>query len=171
MVAAWNPPQGPTINCGVIQIKHIYVSEAHNFFGHHGQPPGKAPMVEVPEVNLVKNKGIAGDRFFDFKDNYKGQVTFFEYETFLDLRERFGIFDRGPESFRRNIITVGVDLNSLIGNEFEIQDIRFFGTEECRPCYWMETAFCEGAEESLRGKGGLRARILSSGKLGVTKSR
>lgn len=146
-------------------IRYIYISEQHNYFGHHNQPAGTSEIVEVPEANLVEGKGIEGDRFFDYKENYKGQVTFFEYETFRDLQDRFGVFDRGPEAFRRNLITEGVDLNTLIGQEFEVQGIRFEGVEEARPCYWMEQAFCEGAEESLRGKGGLRARVLSSGVL------
>lgn len=124
-------------------------------------------MVSLPAAELEAGKGIAGDRFFDYKDDYKGQVTFFEYETFLDLRERFAVFDRGPEAFRRNIITAGVDLNTLIGQEFEVQGIRFQGIEEAKPCEWMNRAFCEGAEEALRGKGGLRARVLSSGLLRV----
>ena len=144
-------------------IRHIYISEQHNYFGHHNQPPGTAAIVEVPKANLVQDKGIEGDRFFDYKENYKGQVTFFEYETFASLRERFGVFDRGPEAFRRNIVTEGIDLNTLIGQEFEVQGIRFEGVEEAKPCYWMEQAFCEGAEKSMQGKGGLRARVLSSG--------
>jgi MOSC domain-containing protein YiiM len=124
-------------------------------------------MVEVAEASLKEGRGIEGDRFFDYKEGYKGQVTFFEYETFLDLRERFGVFDRGVEVFRRNIIVEGIDLNSLIGKKFEAQGIQFQGIEEAKPCYWMEQAFCPGAEEALKGKGGLRAQILSSGTLKV----
>jgi MOSC domain-containing protein YiiM len=67
--------------------------------------------------------------------------------------------------FRRNIVTCGLDLNSLIGQEFEIQGVRFAGVEESKPCYWMNQAFAEGAEEAMKGNGGLRARILTSGVL------
>jgi MOSC domain-containing protein YiiM len=57
-----------------------------------------------------------------------------------------------------------VDLNALIGREFEVQGVRFAGVEECRPCYWMNEAFGHPqAEDWLKGRGGLRARILSSG--------
>jgi len=149
----------------VLKILHIFISKEHNYFGHHNLPPGTSGIVEVSEANLVEGKGIEGDRFFDYKEGYKGQVTFFEYEAFLDLRERFGVFDRGPEAFRRNIIVKGVDLNSLIGEEFEVQGVRFRGMEEAKPCHWMETAFCKGAEKSLVGRGGLRAQVLSSGVL------
>jgi MOSC domain-containing protein YiiM len=54
-------------------------------------------------------------------------------------------------------------LSSLIGKQFELQGVRFEGTEECRPCYWMEQALGPGAEIWLKGRGGLRARILTSG--------
>ncbi|MDF1751689.1 MAG: molybdenum cofactor biosysynthesis protein [Verrucomicrobiales bacterium] len=150
-----------------MKVRHIFISEDHNYFGHHNQPPGTSEVKEVDAATLVEGKGIEGDRFFDYKENYKGQATFFEIETFHELRERFGVFDRGVEAFRRNIIVEGVDLNSLIGKEFEVQGIRFEGVEEARPCYWMEQAFCEGAEKALAGKGGLRVRILSSGVLKV----
>lgn len=148
-----------------MKIKHIYISGGHNYFGHHNKPPGKSEVQEVNEASIVEAKGIEGDRFFDYKDGYKGQVTFFEYETFLNLREEFGVFDRGPDVFRRNVVVEGVDLNALIGEYFEVQGIKFFGVEEAKPCYWMEQAFCKGAEEAMKGKGGLRVRVLSSGTL------
>ena len=68
---------------------------------------------------------------------------------------------------RRNLIVSGVDLNELIGREFSLQGVRFSGTSECKPCYWMNTAFAPGAEKFLAGRGGLRARILSDGWLSV----
>jgi MOSC domain-containing protein YiiM len=54
-------------------------------------------------------------------------------------------------------------LNALIGKEFEVQGVRFLGTEEAKPCYWMDTAFGEGAQEALKGRGGLRVKVLSDG--------
>ena len=50
----------------------------------------------------------------------------------------------------------------------EVQGIRFFGTQESAPCYWMNQAFAEGAEEALKGHGGLRAKVLSDGVLRVS---
>ena len=73
--------------------------------------------------------------------------------------------DKLPGVTRRNVISVGVDLNSLIGEEFEVQGVRFAGVCECSPCYWMDLAIAPGAEMLLKGRGGLRARILSDGVL------
>jgi MOSC domain-containing protein YiiM len=58
-------------------------------------------------------------------------------------------------------------LNSLIGEEFAVQGIQFLGVEECRPCYWMDQVLGPGAEAALKNRGGLRARILTSGQLRV----
>ena len=150
-----------------MRIRHIFISPGHNFVGHHGKPPGDSPTLDVPEVRLLAGRGIEGDRYLDFKDDYKGQVTFFAWEVYERMIEKFAAHGKGPEIFRRNIITEGVDLNSLIGTEFEVQGVRFFGTQESAPCHWMNTAFAEGAEEALKGYGGLRARILSDGVLRV----
>ena len=106
-----------------------------------------------------------GDRFFDFKDNYKGHVTFFAQEVYDALCRRLAIAGRPPSVLRRNVITQGMDLNSCIGEEFEIQGVRFRGMEESKPCYWMNNAFAPGAEEAMRGNGGLRAAVLSDGVL------
>jgi len=122
-------------------------------------------MIEVPHVECVAGRGIWGDRYFDFKEGYKGQITFFSGEVFDELCAALDISNQAPSAARRNVITRGVDLNELIGTEFEVQGVRFFATEECRPCYWMDGAFAPGAQEFLKGRGGLRAKILSDGKL------
>ncbi len=144
-------------------VAHIYISPQHNFFGHHGKPPGDAEMLEVDEVSCVAGKGLEGDRFFEHKENYKGQVTFFSLETYERLCEQLGVMGKDPSVFRRNIIVKDIELNTLIGQEFTVQGICFKGTEEAKPCYWMEQAFGEGAEAAMNGYGGLRARILSDG--------
>lgn len=148
-----------------IIIEKLFISPGHNFFGHHEQPPGNHPTVEVGRVECVAGRGLPGDRFFDFKDDYKGQVTFFSAEVFEAVCREFGVTGKSPGVTRRNVITRGVDLNSLIGQEFEIQGVRFAGVCECSPCHWMNQAIAPGAERSLHARGGLRARILTDGVL------
>jgi MOSC domain-containing protein YiiM len=151
----------------IVEILHLYISPGHNFFGHHGRQPDEHPAIEVDEIECIARRGIRGDRFFDFKNNYKGQVTFFSIEVFDLLSREFSIYDKSPSVLRRNIITRGPDLNDLIGAKFELQGVQLRGMEECRPCSWMDQAFAPGAEKFLRGRGGLRARVLSGGKIGV----
>ena len=146
-------------------ITGIYISLEHNFYGHHGQQPGEAPIVEVNEVECVAGRGLRGDRFFDYKDDYKGQITFFSEEVFENLCERLHITGKHISETRRNVIVRGVDLNSLIGHDFEVQGVRFRASGECKPCHWMNHAIADGAEDALHRAGGLRARILSDGVL------
>lgn len=150
-----------------MQVSRLYISAGHNFFGHHGREPDSYPAIEVSSIECVAGHGIRGDRFYDYKDDYKGQITFFSGEVFDELRQIFKLSDMSPAPLRRNVVTKGVDLNLLIGQEFELQGVLFRGTAECRPCYWMDRAVAPGTEEFLQGRGGLRARILTDGVVGV----
>jgi MOSC domain-containing protein YiiM len=147
-----------------MQIHHIYISPGHNYFGHHGKPPDGHEVIELDEVECVAGKGLEGDRFFDYKPDYKGQVTFFSMEVHDRLQKQFGK-EYPTSAYRRNILVSGVDLNELIGKEFAVGGVRFFGSCESAPCYWMDQAVAAGAEEAMKGNGGLRAQILSDGLL------
>lgn len=152
-----------------MQIAHLYISPGHNFFGHHGQPSDDHPALEVSTIECVAGHGIRGDRFYDYRNSYKGQITFFSGEVYEELCHFLQLADRSPAATRRNVITQGIDLNELIGTNFEIQGVQLQGVEECRPCYWMDEAFAPGAEKFLKGRGGLRARILCDGAISVTR--
>ncbi len=74
-----------------MRVTAIYLSPGHNFFGHFGQSAGTHPAIEVPEVECVAGRGLRGDRFFDYKPDYKGQVTFFEEEVYAALCHGLGL--------------------------------------------------------------------------------
>lgn len=153
-----------------IEIKAIYISNGHDFKGRHGQVRLDHGIQKVENVECVAEKGLVGDRYFDYKENFKGQVTFFDWDVYERIKRDFNLPNLEPSVFRRNVITSGVELNTLIGQRFQIQGIEFEGSEEARPCYWMDEAVAEGVEDALKGFGGLRARILSSGTLATGKA-
>lgn len=148
-----------------LQILQLFISPGHNFFGRHGMEADTHELREVPELDCVAGRGIRGDRFFDYKPDYKGQITFFSSEVFDAMCRELGFSGVSVAATRRNVITRGLDLNSLVGVEFQLQGLRFRGVEECRPCYWMNSAIGTGSEQWLRGRGGLRANILTDGVL------
>jgi len=148
------------------RLLHLYRSPGHNFVGRHGRGALSHPMLGEEWLECRAGRGVVGDRFFDFGQNSKGQITLFAAEVHEALMAAFGL-DLDPSVYRRNVVTVGVDLNALIGMEFCLQGVRFAGVEECRPCHWMNQVCAPGAEEILRGRGGLRARILDDGTLRV----
>lgn len=150
------------------RIRAIYLSKGHDFKGRHGKGRLTHPVESVDEVACVEGRGLVGDRFFDYKENFKGQITFFDWAVVDALRHAFPDTQINPADFRRNILTEGLPLNALINRRFTLQGIEFEGTESCAPCYWMDTAFTTGMEQAMQDKGGLRARILSSGTLRVS---
>ena len=74
-----NPVVGA--RAGKNMIERLFISPGHNYFGHHGKPADQRALIEVAEIECVAGCGIRGDRFFDYKDNYQGQITFFAAES------------------------------------------------------------------------------------------
>lgn len=149
-----------------VVIHHLYISPGHNFFGRHGMPAATHATVEVEQVTCRAGRGLEGDRFLDYKEDYKGQITFFAWETYSAIKAALNVPALPPGAFRRNVLVEGLDLNALIGRRFHLGGIDFEGTVEAKPCYWMEQAVAPGAEAWLLGRGGLRAKILTDGVLG-----
>lgn len=148
-----------------LQIHHLFISEGHDFFGRHGKGRKEHEMVDCNEIELVAGKGIVGDRFFDYKEDYKGQITFFDYAVYEAVKREFELPNLPPSAFRRNVLVSGLDLPSLMGRRFTIGGLEFEGVEEAKPCYWMDQACAPGVEEFLKGQGGLRCRVQSGGEL------
>lgn len=150
-----------------VRIHHLFISPGHNFFGRHGQAAGENPTLEVPEIMCRAGRGVEGDRFFDYKEDYKGQITFFSWGIYEAAKTKFAVPALSPGAFRRNVVIAGIDITTLIGRRFSVGTVEFEGTVESKPCYWMEQAVAPGTEEWLRGNGGLRAKILKDGPLAV----
>lgn len=148
-----------------IAIRHIFVSPGHNFFGRHDQPEGIHPTHDLTVAKCRAGWGIEGDRFYGYRPDYKGQVTFFAWEIYEAAKQQFAVHELAPSAFRRNILTEGVDLPALIGRRFTLGGVAFEGMGESKPCHWMDAAVAPGAEVWLRGNGGLRAKVLSDGAL------
>ncbi|PYM01036.1 MAG: molybdenum cofactor biosysynthesis protein, partial [Verrucomicrobia bacterium] len=73
-----------------MQIEQIFISSEHNFVGHYGRPPGTSPLIERERIECVAGKGLLGDRYFNHREDYKGQITFFSAEVFERLCAHFG---------------------------------------------------------------------------------
>jgi MOSC domain-containing protein YiiM len=152
-----------------ISIEHIYISPRHNYFGKPKDGPGLHPTLDVETVELKAGRGLVGDRYYSVPAHYEAQVSFISAEVFEALLAEFQRDDLEPILTRRNIVTRGVNLNALIGHEFTIESasgpVKFRGSKQCSPCAWMDVMLGKGAQTFLRGRGGLRARILTDGLL------
>ena len=148
-----------------VEIAGLWISAGHNFVGRHGLAPREHSAVPVRRIECAAGRGVRGDRYFDHRPDFKGQITFLATEVLEEVREALSLRAIEPGALRRNVLTRQVDLNVLIGQTFELGGILFAGIEECRPCHWMNRAVAPGTEVLLRGRGGLRASILTDGVL------
>ena len=151
------------------ELLEIWISEGNDFRGRHELGRLEHCIRCVSEVECVAGMGLRGDRYFGYKPDFKGQVTFFDAAAVQAVRDRFSQPELSSSVFRRNLIVRGIDLAAWAGKRFRFQGIEFEASEECKPCYWMDEAVAPGAEEFLKTnfRGGLRARILSAGVLRI----
>lgn len=153
-------------------LLEIWVSDGNDFRGRHEQGRLNHGIRSLHEIECIAGMGLRGDRYFGYKPDFKGQVTFFSAEVVQEVRERFSLPDLCSSVFRRNLVVRGINLGEWQGRRFRFQGVEFEGIEECKPCYWMDQVVALGAEEFLKSafRGGLRAKILTNGVLRATKS-
>ncbi len=145
-------------------LKKIYISPESNYWKHKKGEPGPAPTFSPLEAECHEGSGLVGDRFYDFKKEYGGQVSLMSEEALLELSSVTGV-KADFEVFRRNLIISKIDPLELIGKKFSIGEAEFEGSSDCFPCAWMDTAAGAGSFKWLKEnqKGGLRALITKSG--------
>jgi len=122
---------------------------------------------EISEIEVLSGKGILGDRHFHDYNNYKGQITLIEKENIDYYNNKYK--SKIPYTdFRRNIVTEGIELNSLVKKEIEIGTIKILPYEICKPCLHLEQMVGgkDIIKEFLR-RGGLRCEVLVSGKVKI----
>jgi MOSC domain-containing protein YiiM len=123
----------------------------------------------VEEVKAMAGEGLEGDPYVaagDFGEPGRGhQLTLITREEIEEL-SREGVTLRPGES-RRQIETRGVDLKSLIGKRFRVGDVECRGIRVCAPCQPLQNMTGKPVLLGLKGKGGLRADIVSTGVIRV----
>lgn len=157
-----------------IHLDNFFISEKHNYFGHKDNICDTHETQRPKTIECVTQKGIAGDRFFDIRDDYDGQVTFMNSEVVeLIQKEHQGTLDHEVDAslFRRNIMVSGVNVIELIGKTFMISGVMFEGVKHCAPCRWMDIMMGKGVMKLMKGRGGLRARVIQGGTLSLGETR
>lgn len=135
------------------------------------------PMQSVGEAKAVAGQGLEGDRYYSkqgtFTDNPNTtgrQVTLIESEAIQALERDYGVKIEATDA-RRNIVTRGVPLNHLVGQEFRVGQVRMRGVRLDEPCKHMAALVNEEMKDKIRlglmHRGGLRADILNDGTIRV----
>ena len=125
-------------------------------------------QVGIDAVKVDMGKGIVGDRYYGKKGSDGPNITFVESEEIAAFNANFEQ-SIALSATRRNIVTQGVRLNQLVGQEFSIGDVRFYGVELCEPCASLGKSLANDTITSSQvvsawvRRGGLRANVLSTG--------
>jgi len=72
-----------------------------------------------------------------------------------------------PPRPRRSVVTRGVDLNGLVGEEFRVGEVLLRGARPAEPCAHLARLAGEEVLPGLVHRGGLRAEIVAGGTLRV----
>ncbi len=125
------------------------------------------PTIELAEAHVVPGMGIEGDRYFqapgavDTMNRTGREITLVESES-IDEMNKDGIHITAAQT-RRNLITQGISLNSLVDKIFTIGTIQLHGVRLCEPCDYLASKTDPRVKDAMAHRGGLRADILTEG--------
>jgi len=129
-------------------------------------PSGGVAMQAVEEIEAVAGRGLRGDRYSDRNGYWTGvdecEVTLIESECIEEIREKTGVSVTEGEH-RRNLITRGIQLDSLLGKRFQVGTAILEYDRPRPPCGYIESLTEPGMTRALVGRGGICARIVASG--------
>jgi len=132
-----------------------------------------SPMQAQESATAIADVGLSGDRygtqdgsFSRPDDGPDRQLTFIAKEELVWLQETHGI-DMTAADSRRNILTEGVHLNSLVGQRFSVGEVEVEGMRLCQPCKQLADILGFDFAHLMVNRGGLNCRILTSGTIRV----
>ncbi len=125
----------------------------------------------VSEAAAEAGRGLVGDRYHAGVGTFSNpharghDLTLIEQDVIDDLR---GVFPGyRAEDTRRNIVASGIALNGLVGWCFRIGEVECVGQRLCEPCAHLDRIAVRGALRPLVHRGGLRADIVTSGRIAI----
>ena len=130
-------------------------------------PRAGAPPTRLDRVRALAGRGLEGDRHVTndgtFPSGTPGSAL-----TLIDA-DVCESFDPplAADEHRRNVVTRGVDLNSLVGHDFRVGGLRCRGVRLCEPCTVADDYASRPVLRALVHRGGLRADILGDGEIRV----
>jgi MOSC domain-containing protein YiiM len=129
------------------------------------RPGRREALTGLQEVMAEADRGLAGDHYS--KRGGKRQVTLIQSEHLQALGSLIGSPQIEPGIVRRNIVVSGINLLALKGKQFRIGEAVLAFTGLCHPCSLMETVLGPGGYNAMRGHGGIKAAVVSSGVIRV----
>jgi MOSC domain-containing protein YiiM len=119
----------------------------------------------VDEIDAVAGRGLEGDRYASGRGTFSGPGR--GYELTLVEAEVLDEIDLPWAEARRNVVTRGIGLNGLVGRRFQLGSAECVGRRLCEPCAHLEQLARPGLLRPLVHRGGLRADIVTDGRIRV----
>jgi MOSC domain-containing protein YiiM len=133
------------------------------------RPQRRAPLLSPTAVIAVAGQGLQGDHY-QTRGSGARQVTLIQAEHLAVIGALLGRAPPAPDILRRNLVVSGINLLALKGQRFQIGEAVLEGTGLCYPCSRMEEVLGAGGYNAMRGHGGVTARIVRSGRIGLGAS-
>ena len=113
------------MNTGTIEL--IYIA-----------PAATAPTLSVKQAVAIPGSGLEGDRYALGQGTFSKpepdfELTLIEAEAIEALKRDYNV-DLAPGETRRNLVTRGIALNHLVGQDFQIGEVKAHGIRLCEPC-------------------------------------
>ena len=131
-------------------------------------PAAAAPMQRAAGALLVAGQGLAGDRYALGGGTWASypvqekQVTLIDADEVAAVAAEVGV-PLTPGLTRRNLVTRGIALPSLVGSYFAVGDVLLFGTKRCPPCTHLERLTGWKLVKALAARGGVNAAVFAGG--------
>jgi MOSC domain-containing protein YiiM len=123
-------------------------------------------LCNVPNAELIVERGLKGDRATKNAGG-KRQVTLMQQEHLPVIAALSRRTEVDPALLRRNLVVSGFSVLSLRARRFRIGATILEGTGTCDPCSHMEEVLGLGGYNAMRGHGGITARVIVGGTIGV----
>jgi MOSC domain-containing protein YiiM len=136
---------------------------------------GGGPLFSLETAQIEEGKGIVGDRYYrghgTFSERLHGspdvEVTLIEQEEIAGFIAASGHRFEARD-FRRNLVTAGVRLNSLVGKDFRVGEVTLRGIRLCEPCAHLAAWLGPEVMDRMVHKAGLRAQVITAGSITVS---
>ncbi len=126
------------------------------------RPAPRAPLVAVSHVEAIADHGLIGDHRAARPGSAR-QVSLIQAEHLATVGALLGRERIAPDLTRRNLVVSGINLQALRDHRFEIGGVILEGTGPCDPCSRMEANLGPGGYNTMRGHGGITARVVTGG--------
>ncbi len=158
-----------------LDIVGLVVSPRHRYDGRPSDGPRPAMGSDrQTSVDVRAHKGVVGDRYFGTRHQFAA-VTFLAVEEIARVGASLDAPGLDPFLARRNVLTRGLDVESLVHSEFTLEQggrsLTFRSLTRANPCAWMDVVLAPGAHQAMRGHAGIRSEPLDDGVLSVGPAR